>query len=198
MARSFHLLRFAIAALPFAASALPLAALAQEAPPAMTVSVAEPLARRITQWDEYSGRFEAMQVVEVRPRVSGFIERIHFKDGQIVKAGDLLFSLERRSFEIAVESSQAEVARAQAQVGLQTSEVERATPLAKSGAVTKRDLDTRSANLLGAEAQLQAARAALKSAQLNLEWTAVGAPIGGTIARWSTRPDPTAASRPSR
>lgn len=69
---------------------------AQGPPP--PVSVAAPIAKRITQWDEYSGRFEAAETVEVRPRVSGFIETVHFKDGQLVKAGDLLFTLEQRSF----------------------------------------------------------------------------------------------------
>lgn len=157
-------------------------AAAQSGPPAMPVSVAEPLAKRITLWDEYSGRFEATEVVEVRPRVSGFIEQVHFKDGQLVKAGDLLFTIEQRSFALSVEIAQAEIARTKAQVELQESEVDRATPLARSGAVTKRDLDTRTANLLSARAQREAAEASLKVAQLNLEWTEVRAPIAGRIS----------------
>jgi membrane fusion protein, multidrug efflux system len=175
--------KLAIAAMTVAIGVTGLAdASAQQAPPAMPVAVAEPLAKRITQWDSYSGRFEAVQMVELRPRVSGFVQGIHFKDGQIVKAGDLLYTLEKNTFEIAVESAQAEVARTSAQVGLQTSEVDRATPLARSGAVTLRDFDQRTANLLIAEAQLQAAKAALKSAELNLEWTNVRAPISGRIS----------------
>lgn len=157
-------------------------AMAQQGPPPSPVAVAEPLAKRIRQWDEYSGRFDAIETVEVRPRVSGFIEQIHFKDGQIVKAGDLLFTIEKRSFEISVEIAQAEIARTTAQVDLQESEVERAAPLARSGAVTKRDLDTRTANLLAARAQRQAAEANLKAAQLNLEWTDVRAPIAGRVS----------------
>lgn len=164
-----------------AAMAAAVPAVAQ-APPGARVSVSEPLAKRITQWDEYSGRFEAVETVEVRPRVTGFIEKIHFKDGQLVKAGDLLFTLEQRSFEISVESADAEVVRTTAQVELQESEVQRVTPLVPSGAATKRDLDTRTANLAIAQAQRQAARAGLKAAQLNLEWTEVRAPISGRIS----------------
>ena len=87
--------------------ALTSAALGQGGPPAMPVSVAPPIAKRVTQWDEYSGRFEAVQTVEVRPRVSGFVDKVHFKDGQIVKAGDPLFTIDPRPFEIAVESARA-------------------------------------------------------------------------------------------
>ena len=93
-------------------------AFAQGGPPAMPVGVAEPVAKRVTQWDEFSGRFEALASVEVRARVSGFIDKLHFRDGQIVKAGDPLFTIDQRPFQIAVESAQAEVARTKAQVDL--------------------------------------------------------------------------------
>ncbi len=152
----------------------------QAAPPPVTV--AHPLTKRITQWDEYSGRFEAVETVEVRPRVSGFIEKVHFRDGQIVKPGDLLFTLEQRQFQITVESGKAEVARTIAQVDLAENEVERVTPLARTGTATKRDLDQRTANLAVAQAQKQAAEAGLRAAELNLEWTEVRAPIGGRIS----------------
>ena len=84
---------------------------AQQQPATLPVTVATPLAKRITQWDEFSGRFEAVESVEVRPRVSGFIDSVHFKDGQIVKAGELLFTIDKRPFQIALESAQAEIAR---------------------------------------------------------------------------------------
>lgn len=155
---------------------------AQQGPPAVPVSVATPLAKRVTQWDEYSGRFQAVETVEVRPRVSGFIEKVHFKDGQIVKAGDLLFTLDQRAFQISVESAEAELTRTTAQVDLQDAEVERITPLARSGAATKRELDTRQASLAVAQAQRQSAQAGLKAAKLNLEWTEVRAPIAGRIS----------------
>lgn len=152
------------------------------APPAPAVTVAHPIAKRITIWDEYSGRFEAVESVEVRPRVSGFVDKVHFKDGQVVKAGDPLFTIDPRPFEIAVESARAETVRAKATVTLAISEVERAAPLVKSGAVTERDYTQRSANLSVTEAQLQVAEANLKNAELNLEWTVVKAPISGRIS----------------
>jgi RND family efflux transporter MFP subunit len=151
-------------------------------PPPPTVTVAKPLAKRVTNWDEYSGRFQAVQMVEVRPRVSGFIEKIHFKDGENVKAGALLFTIDPRPFELALDSARAEVARANAQVELAATEVERARPLLRSGAVTERDFDQRAANLSVARAALQAAQAATNNAELNLEWTKVTAPIDGRIS----------------
>jgi RND family efflux transporter MFP subunit len=157
-------------------------ALAQGGPPAMPVTIAEPLAKRVTQWDEFAGRFEAIEQVEVRPRVSGFIDKVHFKDGQTVKDGDLLFTIDQRPFLLAQESARAEVMRAQAQLELQESEVERATPLAKTGAITQRELDTRRSGLNVARAALEVAQVALRMANLNLEWTQVRAPISGRIS----------------
>jgi len=151
-------------------------------PPPPAVTVARPLAKRITNWDEYSGRFQAVNTVEVRPRVSGFIDKIHFKDGQTIKAGELLFTIDPRPFELAVESARAEVARAGAQVELAATEVERARPLVKTGTVTERDFDQRAAALSVARASAQAAAAAVKTAELNLEWTRVVAPIDGRIS----------------
>lgn len=164
-----------------ASSAVP--AVAQQGPPPQPpVTVAPPVAKRISTWDEYSGRFEAVETVEVRPRVSGFIEKIHFKDGQIIKAGDVLFTIDAREYRIAVESAEAEIARSDAQVDLAENEVERARPLVQTGAVTERDFDQRSANLNVQRAALQAAQATLKRAQLNLEWTSVTAPVSGRIS----------------
>lgn len=161
-------------------AALPLPAAAQA--PLPTVTVAPPIAKRITLWDEYSGRFEAVEVVEVRPRVSGFVDKIHFTDGQLVKAGDPLFTIDPRPFEIAVEGARAEIARVKATVALAESEVARAAPLLKSDAVTERDFTQRNANLSIAKAQLQIAEANLKSAELNREWTVVKAPVSGRIS----------------
>ncbi len=168
--------------LAFLAAGPCLAADAPAGPPPPPVTVAKPLAKRVTNWDEYSGRFQAVQMVEVRPRVSGFIDKIHFRDGENVKAGALLFTIDPRPFELALESAKAEVARANAQVELAATEVERARPLVRSGAVTERDFDQRAANLSVARAALQAAQAATKNAELNLEWTKVTAPIDGRIS----------------
>jgi len=150
--------------------------------PAPTVTVAKPLAKTITRWDEFSGRFEAVESVEVRARVSGFIEKIHFRDGQLIGKGDLLFTIDKRPFEIAVASAEAEIERRKAEVALQVSEVERARPLVRSRAVTERDFEQRKANLAVAEAQLVAAQTALRAANLDLEWAEVRAPISGRIS----------------
>ena len=158
------------------------AAIAQQGPPAVPVTVAAPLAKRITNWDEFSGRFEALRMVEVRPRVSGVLEEIHYKDGQVVKTGDPLFTIDQRPFQIALEVAKAEILRNKAQVSLQESEVERATPLARTGTLTGRELETRQANLAVARAQLLSAEATARNAELNLEWTLVKAPITGRVS----------------
>jgi membrane fusion protein, multidrug efflux system len=158
------------------------AALAQGGPPAMPVSVAPPIAKRVTQWDEFSGRFEAVASVEVRARVSGFIEELHFKDGQLVNVGDPLFTIDKRPYDIAVESAQADVARNKAQVGLAELQVQRGASLITSRTITDQEYDQRKANLDVAKAQLKAAEAAQRSAELNLDWTDVRAPIAGRIS----------------
>ena len=158
-------------------------ALAQQGPPPkLPVTIAAPLEKRITQWDEYSGRFEAVASVEVKSRVSGFIHKINFKDGQIVQPGDLLFTLDKRSFEIAVESAKADIAKAEAQVEQTGADVDRAEPLIKNKTITEQTYDTRRANLAVAMASKQTAEASLKSAQLNLDWTDVRASIGGRVS----------------
>lgn len=159
-----------------------LPAMAQQGPPPQQVSVAVPLARKVTNWDEFSGRFEAVRTVEVRPRVSGVLVEIHFKDGQTVKTGDPLFTIDQRPFQIALEVAKAEIQRTKAQVALQESEVERATPLARTGTLTGRELETRQANLAVARAQLASAEANAKNAELNLDWSVVRAPIDGRVS----------------
>jgi RND family efflux transporter MFP subunit len=151
-------------------------------PPAPPVTVAQPIARKVTLWDEYTGRFEAVEQVEVRARVSGFIEKVHFRDGQMIKQGDPLFSIDKRPYELTVEASRAELARTRAQVALAENEVERAEGLTRNQTITVRDLDTRKSNLSVARAQQAAAEANLKAAQLNLDWTEVKAPISGRIS----------------
>jgi len=148
----------------------------------MPVSVSEPIAKQVVQWDEYSGRFEARAIVEVRARVSGFVEKLHFKDGQWVNAGDRLFTIDKRPYEIAVESATADVARNKAQVELAELQVGRGASLIASRTITEQDNDTRKSNLAVARAQLKAAEAALHNAQLNLEWTEVTAPLAGRIS----------------
>jgi len=152
------------------------AATAQEAP---AVTVASPIARRIALWDEYTGRFEALQRVEVRPRVSGYIDQIHFVDGAIVAKGDVLFTIDPRPYEIAVDQARADVLRNQAQVQQAAVDYGRAEELVKTAAATVRELDQRRATLDVDRAQLMLAQASLRNAELNLEWTHVTAPISG-------------------
>ena len=148
--------------------------------PAVTVS--RPVQQKITEWDEYTGRFVAVKTVEIRARVSGFIDSIHFKDGQIVKQGDLLFTIDPRPYRLAVEQATADRDRARAKLAIASSDVERATPLVRSQTVTEREFDTRKSTQDDASAAVMSAYAALKQAQLNLEWTEVRAPIAGRIS----------------
>jgi multidrug efflux system membrane fusion protein len=163
-------------------------AAAQGAPPALPVQVANPLAKRITNWDEFTGRFEASEQVDVRARVSGFIDNVHFRDGSLVQKGDLLFTIDQRPYKLAVDVARAEVARAKAQVELAQNEVERAEGLTQNRTITARDVDQRRANLNSAVGSLQGAEANLKNAELNLEWTEVRAPLAGRIS--NRRVDP--------
>jgi multidrug efflux system membrane fusion protein len=151
-------------------------------PPPPTVTVAQPLQKSITEWDEYTGRFTALETVEIRARVSGFIDSVHFQEGQIVKKDDLLFVIDQRPYQIAVEQAKADIERAQAKLDIATQDVNRATPLLQSQTLTEREFDTRKSIQRDASGQLASANAALKQAQLNLEWTEVRAPIAGRIS----------------
>jgi multidrug efflux pump subunit AcrA (membrane-fusion protein) len=110
------------------------------APP---VTVAEPLSKSITEWDEYTGRFEAVQSVDVRARVSGYLTSIAFKDGQIVKAGDLLFVIDARPYQATLDQAKAALARAETQQQLASNDLDRVTKLLQSRAVSVEEYDTR-------------------------------------------------------
>jgi membrane fusion protein, multidrug efflux system len=152
-------------------------ALAQPAPP--TVTVAAPVRRDITEWEEHIARLEPSARVELRPRVSGLVEQVHFRDGQIVRAGELLFTLDKRPFEIAVLSAQAEVERALARLDLARQDIRRTAPLVQDRFAPQAQLDSRRAAEREAEAQLADARARLRQAELELTWTEVRAPQPG-------------------
>ena len=155
---------------------------ASSVPPPPSVAVACPLQKVINEWDEFTGRFTAVETVEVRARVSGFIDSIHFKEGQIVKQGDLLFVIDPRPYRIAVEQAKADVDRAKAKLDIARLDVQRAAPLVRSQAVTEREFDTRRSTERDAAAQVASFEAALKQSELNLEWTEVRAPISGRIS----------------
>jgi RND family efflux transporter MFP subunit len=179
--KSLLIIAFALAvALPV----LPSVAAAQTAqqPPPPAVTVAQPLRRSVTQWDEHTARLEPSARVELRARVSGQVERVHFRDGQVVRPGDLLFTIDPRPFEVAVEVARAEVARAQARLDLAEQEVERTLPLMRDRIAPQSQLDTRRAAQREAAAALAAARAQLRNAELELSWTEIRAPIGGLVS----------------
>jgi RND family efflux transporter MFP subunit len=152
-------------------------ALAQPAPP--TVTVAAPVQRDVTEWEEHIARLEPSARVELRPRVSGLVEQVHFRDGQVVRVGDLLFTLDKRPFEIALLSAQAELERAQARLDLARQDIRRTTPLVQDRIAPQAQLDTRRAAEREAEAQVSDARAKLRQAELELTWTEVRAPQPG-------------------
>ena len=155
---------------------------ANSAPPPPAVTVAPPLQKIIKEWDEYTGRFVAVENVEVRARVSGFIDSVHFKEGQIVKQGDLLFVIDPRPYRITVEQAKADVERAKAKLEIAALDVQRATPLVRSQTLTEREFETRRSTERDAAAQVASLEAALRQAELNLEWTEVRAPISGRIS----------------
>jgi RND family efflux transporter MFP subunit len=155
---------------------------ASQVPPPPSVTVARPLQKVIDEWDEFTGRFTAVETVEVRARVSGVIDSVHFKEGQIVKQGDLLFVIDPRPYRIAVEQAKADVERAAAKLEIAKLDVQRAAPLVRSQAVTEREFDTRRSTERDAAAQVASFEAALKQAELNLEWSEVRAPISGRIS----------------
>jgi len=152
------------------------------APPPPAVTVARPLQKQITEWDEYTGRFVAVESVEVRARVSGFIDSVNFSEGQLVKQGDLLFVIDPRPYRIAVDQANADVERAKARLEIATLDVQRAAPLVRNQTVTEREFDTRKSTQRDAAGQVAAAEAALRQAALNLEWTNVRAPISGRVS----------------
>ena len=150
--------------------------------PLPQVTVANPVAQTVPGWDEYTGRFEAIQQVEVRPRVSGAIDSIHFVDGQLVQQGDLLFVIDPRPFRIAVDSAKADVARAKAQVKVAAYDLTRGQQLIKTRVIGQSELEHYEAELGVAKAEQLRAAAALDDALLNLEWTEVRAPISGRVS----------------
>lgn len=151
--------------------------------PAPKVTIAHPRLMTVTNWDEYPGHIEAVERVEVRPRVHGQIESIHFQDGAEVKAGDLLFVIDPRPYQAELDRAQAECRRTETRMDLARNDFKRAETLHNSKAISEEEFDGRSKAVREAEAAVAAARAAEASAKLNLEFTRITAPIGGRIGR---------------
>jgi membrane fusion protein, multidrug efflux system len=157
---------------------------AQPAAPMLpTVTVAAAVAREITEWDEFTGRLEAVNVVEVRPRVSGYVSHVRFQEGALVRKGDLLFQIDPRPFQAEVDRLQAELARIRATGRRAQSELERARRLASENAMAGEEVERRASSAEEAVAQIAAVEAALRAAELDLEFTRVIAPISGRVGR---------------
>ncbi len=162
---------------------------APEPPPAFAgmgpanVSVAPVLSRQVTEQRDYSGRLQAVEQAEIKPRVEGTIEQVHFTEGAMVQKGDLLFTLDPRPFEAAVKRAEAMLASAQAQAGFTQKDFQRVAALGKDDVVTRRDIDARRNAANVAQADVAAAEAALRTARLDLDYTQIKAPISGRASR---------------
>jgi RND family efflux transporter MFP subunit len=151
--------------------------------PPPEVTVANPVYKEIVEWDEYTGQFAAVDWVDLRARVSGYIESIHFTDGQLVNAGDLLFVIDPRPFQIELDSANAQYDEAVARLNLANRQLERTSKLRQSDFAAVTELDERVNEAAAAKAAVAQAQAAVNSAKLNLEYTQVMAPISGRISQ---------------
>ena len=150
-------------------------------PPEITVS--QPVVRKTIEWDEYTGRFDAVEAVDVRARVSGYLTEVNFTDGQEVKAGDLLFQIDPRPFERALDQAKAQLNEASVRVSNSSLDVERGRPLLKSEAISRKTFDDRENLVREATAAVKVAEARVKTAELELSFCRITAPISGRISR---------------
>lgn len=152
-------------------------------PPPPQVTVSKPVAEEIMEWDEYTGRLEAVDTVDVRARVSGYLQSIHFKDGQTVKEGDLLFVIDPRPYQAELDRALAEKKLAEARLSLAENDLKRARHLLSARAISEEEADTRASDEQVARATVEQAQAVVNAARLNVEFTQVRAPISGLISR---------------
>ena len=154
---------------------------AAPAPPPPQVTVALPVAKTVTEQDEYVGRFVAVDAVEIRARVSGYLSAIHFTDGQFVKQGDLLFTIDRRPFQVELEQAKANLSQAKANLSYAVTDLARGKDLVTRDIISQQTYDQRTQAKSVAEANVAAQEAAVKQAALNLEFTELRAPVSGRI-----------------
>ena len=147
------------------------------------VTVAKPLVKEIVEWDEFVGRFEAVSSVEIRARVAGYLETSNFREGGLVKEGDLLFVIDKRPYQASVNRAQAAVTSAQTRLTFTKADLERTENLTRTGVAAERTLEERRQQAQQAEADLVGARAALEQARLDLGFTEIRAPLSGRIGR---------------
>ena len=172
-----------LAALSLAALTVGRGKVAPAAPPPPAVTVAEAPQRDITEWDEFTGRLEAVDQVEIRPRVSGYIKRVAFVEGKEVKKGEVLFEIDPRPYAADLDRAEAELERARSAAALAKSEVQRAGKLVSVQAISREEFDSRTSAEAQNGASVRAAEAAVETARLNLEWTRVRSPIAGRVSR---------------
>ncbi|UAN24748.1 efflux RND transporter periplasmic adaptor subunit (plasmid) [Enterobacter sp. JBIWA003] len=153
------------------------------APPAPAVSAADVVVKSISQWDSFNGRIEAVESVQLRPRVSGYIDKVNYTDGQEVKKGEVLFTIDDRTYRAELEQAQANLARAKTQASLAQSEANRTDKLVNTNVVSREEWEQRRSAATQAQADIRAAQAAVDAAQLNLDFTKVTAPIDGRASR---------------
>lgn len=153
------------------------------APPPPQVSVAQVLQKPVKDWDEFTGRLQAVETVEIRPRVSGYIDKVAFTEGSQVKRGDLLFIIDPRPYQADYDHAAADVKRYKTALELARIELVRVQRLKDSGAVSEEELDERKSTVAQGEANVAGAEAALETASLNLNWTRVTSPIDGRVSR---------------
>ena len=175
-------------AIPFLIASLLLTGCARPAaqqgpPPDPQVTVAAALAREVTEWDEFTGRLEAVNTVSIRPRVSGYVSAVRFVEGATVRRGDVLFQIDPRPFQAEVDRLRAERLRARATAERAISERERAERLSAENAMSREERERRASFADEAAAQVAAVEASLRAAELNLEFTRVSAPIDGRVGR---------------
>ncbi|MBV8503376.1 MAG: efflux RND transporter periplasmic adaptor subunit [Paucibacter sp.] len=153
------------------------------APPAMPVSVASVQASEVQTWEEFSGRLEAVERVELRPRVPGTVQSVHFREGALVRQGELLITIDPAPYQAEVDRAEAQVAAAKARALYTSSDVARAQRLWAEQAIAQREFDERSNAQREADANLRAAQAGLQAARLNLSYTQVRAPVSGRVGK---------------
>ena len=152
-------------------------------PPPPSVSVANPVEKKVVEWDEYTGRFDSVDTVEVRARISGVLNEVKFTDGAVVKKGDLLFVIDPRPFQRVLDRDRAALQGAKVQVEFAQKDLERARPLMANSTISQQVFDQRNQAVKTAEANVLSAEASVRSAELDVEFTQIRAPITGRISR---------------
>ena len=152
------------------------------APQAPQVTVAKPVVKEFKEWDDFTGRFQAVEDVDIRARVTGYVQAVHFDEGELVKAGDILMTIDQRSYRATLDEARAALKVAEAALQFATKELARAEDLSKRGNISRSVVDERREAFAAASAQIEGAKAAVQRARLDLEFTEIRAPIAGRIS----------------